>query len=878
MKTLKISYNPYKMSTAVHINGVDVCELTGYDKFSEFIKNRIPLQTWIEPIPHLGWQGLVNEVSDPEINDAVKVAFYGRKIDFEDLKRSIEAQNEKRSERTRVKYQFHHEKTHDDEEVSENIEKAVRELKSDRFRELVQQRKTEGLKQKYKNLDANYKIAVESEFYIVFAGVYSSGKSTLLNTLIRHDILPTSNKTCTSRNCRIRHDGRLGCRVSLVCRDKDDKIVVEKRVFDHDADCKAAFLEVCPDQDGDAEDKYPDVSMMELGVDLSHLYPHGVVRDKFTIVLVDTPGVNSTQSIKNGENEHANIALDAISMESKPMIVLCVDAANYEAKSIGEFMRDILDRSKEEGGGFNDRFLFLMNKIDKINYNAKESPEDTKGAFARYLTDPSKWSIKDDDEELEELAKSAARFVPRVFMTAAQAAFAIQQGAHHLTEEDAEDGEKCNLLDAYDDFKRKICDRKREKYYLSRYCDIPDYRKKELEAEFWEVIKENEARATELQCGVISVESAIRDYIERYAYPIKVRGLLDTFEDILVDVKSFTSAYYAELQKAEEQLGEKESERKEAGKEKRGVKDKTRTLETVKKQIDKQLKELKRIQFDSITLKRTISELVADIEADEDIRFIRENQKVETGQKSRSEVEAEINSLAARIQELFERIQDQTKTKLEEIKKVHDKQLLDIFNVLKDAIDQLEKSGVLEEGAFSFEDSVLWKMNFKNLNADSFASDMMKEVVDRSTETKLERNSKKDEFSRGNLIQRIMSMFMKKNIPKTVRHDGHYETTEIRKHIDECLFDLQAESKKMEKYFEGVMEDSKRKVKDLVGEVKSELDKFYADINDRKKRIKELSESEKELGKEIKAIKGIYDWLGDLEKSIEGGIDHVHIV
>ena len=26
---------------------------------------------------------------------------------------------------------------------------------------------------------------------------------------------------------------------------------------------------------------------------------------------------------------------------------------------------------------------------------------------------------------------------------------------------------------------------------------------------------------------------AIRDYIERYAYPVKVRGLLDTFEDIL---------------------------------------------------------------------------------------------------------------------------------------------------------------------------------------------------------------------------------------------------------------------------------------------------------------------------------------------------------
>ena len=37
--------------------------------------------------------------------------------------------------------------------------------------------------EKYKDLDTNYKGQKENEFYIVFAGVYSSGKSTLLNAL-----------------------------------------------------------------------------------------------------------------------------------------------------------------------------------------------------------------------------------------------------------------------------------------------------------------------------------------------------------------------------------------------------------------------------------------------------------------------------------------------------------------------------------------------------------------------------------------------------------------------------------------------------------------------------------------------------------------------
>ena len=45
----------------------------------------------------------------------------------------------------------------DDKILSQNIEEVVRELKSDRFRKLVKQRKTQGLNEKYKDLDTNYK-------------------------------------------------------------------------------------------------------------------------------------------------------------------------------------------------------------------------------------------------------------------------------------------------------------------------------------------------------------------------------------------------------------------------------------------------------------------------------------------------------------------------------------------------------------------------------------------------------------------------------------------------------------------------------------------------------------------------------------------------
>ena len=43
------------------------------------------MQTWIEPIPYLNWNGFVDEISDPENNDEVHIIFSGRKIDFQDL-------------------------------------------------------------------------------------------------------------------------------------------------------------------------------------------------------------------------------------------------------------------------------------------------------------------------------------------------------------------------------------------------------------------------------------------------------------------------------------------------------------------------------------------------------------------------------------------------------------------------------------------------------------------------------------------------------------------------------------------------------------------------------------------------------------------------
>lgn len=856
----------------MRIEGIDVCQSSDYSSIKEFIEHNIPLQTWIEPIPYLNWNGFVDEISDPENNDEVHIIFSGRKIDFQDLQYAIEAQNAKRSEDTRVRYQYEHKKVLDDKILSQNIEEVVRELKSDRFRKLVKQRKTQGLNEKYKDLDTNYKRAKENEFYIVFAGVYSSGKSTLLNALIRHDVLPTSSQTCTSKNCRIKHNPSLKNKIALTCYDDDKNVVIPKQIFDTDKECAEEFLKISPVEETEIQELYINVSTMELEVDLSHLYPKDVSDDKFTIVLIDTPGMDSAQSSKNGNNRHAETALEAIGMDSKPMILLCADANKYEDKSIGEFMREIIEQSKKEESGFNDRFLFLMNKSDAIEYKKqyKESAENTKKRFAEYLTDPSKWNIGGDEEEMQRMAEDASHFVPRIFMTAARVAYAIEKEA---IEEDDDDSEMDALYETYRAFRKKVCKSTPDPdYCLAEYCDIPNYRKSEIEIEYKNSLQIDKVQATKLQCGLVSVESAIKDYINRYAYPIKVRDLLETFEDILDDVNSFTNATLARLKQAKVELGEKNGERKEVSRRKENAEEKIAALEIAQEKIRVKLDELDSIHFDSEKLGNAIKGFIREINENTDIQYFREHiySGVNTGQKSRNEVEADISSRIYRIKRLFDSNLCKTNEVLEDMKKQYDNQIQRIFNVVRDSVAELENAGVFSQGEYKFTDSVWWKVTLGNISSDQLISDVRVSIVDRTTRTRRVRNAKKDEWgSSWNPFKKFGSLFMESEVEVEKKVDGSYKTTQIMSRIINYTRDIEEKGKQMQNSFVENLDKQKEKVNELVDRILKEVSNFLEDIRNQEMRIESLGGSIIQLDEEIRNCNITYAWLNSLKRKIE---------
>ena len=139
MQRIDINYDPYKIETEMHVNGVNVCDnIDDYAQFKVFIDDKIPLQMWIEPNDSENWKGIVNELkTDEEGFDILEFHFHGREIDFQDLRRTCEIQNANRV--NKIELIFKHDTIRSDKKTDESYQTIIDEFLSQRFSSLVQE-------------------------------------------------------------------------------------------------------------------------------------------------------------------------------------------------------------------------------------------------------------------------------------------------------------------------------------------------------------------------------------------------------------------------------------------------------------------------------------------------------------------------------------------------------------------------------------------------------------------------------------------------------------------------------------------------------------------------------------------------------------------
>lgn len=194
---------------------------------------------------------------------------------------------------------------------------------------------------------------MERDCAIVFAGETSSGKSTILNSIIGKPILPVRHEAATQKVCRIRYSDELS--VSL-CNTAGH--TVEKMAFKNTQEMKTTLPNIICDNGSDI--KYVDI-----------WYPVEILKGNDTCVIVDTPGI--------GDQEQENVA--QIMMEYLPNALAFVFVVNTQS---GDGLQDDrinrifdrVERSRDNMVSFDPRdAIFLLNKWDSLIFSDDEPEE-----------------------------------------------------------------------------------------------------------------------------------------------------------------------------------------------------------------------------------------------------------------------------------------------------------------------------------------------------------------------------------------------------------------------------------------------------------------------------------------------------------------------
>ena len=509
-------------------------------KISEFynMKENVRLQEWIEPMGH--WKGLYPELfSYFNSRQPIHIKFHGTKLDFQDLKYAAKKYG---NDFEKIEFTFIPGKEQDNR--LEVLKNQYQKVKEGRVEEL-----------KDKKIEEMFEKALSSEFEIVVIAPMSSGKSTLINAMLGTNILPARNGATTAVITKVKdvssQDG-----YQVFCTDRDGKKIK--------AGEKADLKTITELNEKANEEKK--IDLIEIRGTIPNLHS-----EKNKIVFVDTPGGNYVLN-----KAHDEIMNRAVRDENKGMILFVFNFAQLGTDDMDDVFQKAA-RAMEDtktGKQSRDRFIFVCNRM------GDQDPEN----------EPIEKTIKKVTAYLEEQGIRE----PNLFFTDAKVCKLVRmaQAGMEMTqaEEDALDG--C----------LKPFNRQSRRYFL--YDSISDEKKNEFLKEVDDIAKTGEResfRAAEINSGIPALETAIRQYIEKYAQAIKIKTAHDIFMNRVeeLDMKATCEAKWSESEEAYKNMRQELKKKKE-------ILEKDQTLQEFKEKVDA-------IRGDYAQVKKLQEKIVKDV-------------------------------------------------------------------------------------------------------------------------------------------------------------------------------------------------------------------------------------------------------------------------
>jgi len=406
----------------------------------------------------------------------------------------------------------------------------------------------------------------DSQVDLCFTGVYSTGKSELINALLGYRILPTSKESKTARVFRIRspRKGEESVEIRFTIRDVKERLVWDKvwkgfkiktlsdksqpidendlLIINHLMDEIKECINRCKCE------KYPQHEQIcklldlinddeDIGSSITVLFPVPLDNERVQFTILDTPGTDSDYEADQ------EILRKAFAKRKNSILIFVTKLDRMEGTGIHTLLSYLHAGQKECKTAIDlSRSLFVINAADDTTLEEREN------AYRQVLKDSPKSNMEDETEdkaedgpknetedEAEDENMSINLAEQKLLFTSARYANVANAKKNNIAMSD--DDEEFFETAATIKFKKPD-----KAFYRQNRCATSEYATEQMVARSDKALQEamrteDEARKIYVAAGLYALENEMKLYGGKYAPAVRANGIIDSIEDALSKVE-----------------------------------------------------------------------------------------------------------------------------------------------------------------------------------------------------------------------------------------------------------------------------------------------------------------------------------------------------
>ena len=326
--------------------------------------------------------------------------------------------------------------------------------------------------------------AKSSDFEVCVVATMSAGKSTLINSMLRTKLMPSKQEACTSIITKLKDNDSPHWQAEVYNK--------ENRLIEAHENLSISTMERLNSDEN--------VSVIKATGNIPF-----VTADDVSLILIDTPGPNNSR-----DPEHKRVQSEFLNKSSKSLVLYIMEGT-FGTDDDNALLERVAESMSVGGKQSKDRFIFVVNKMD--NRNTEDG--DTSQTLTRIRSYLKKHGIVN----------------PNLFPAAALPALNIRRIKNgEIVDEDTADETELKV--------RKL--NRNENFHFETYASLPASIRGEINRQLSEASingdLENQAL---IHTGIVSIEAAIRQYVQKYAKTAKIKNIVDTFNHKLQALDCF---------------------------------------------------------------------------------------------------------------------------------------------------------------------------------------------------------------------------------------------------------------------------------------------------------------------------------------------------